>query len=86
MTWERQVSGNEVATGLPMPDPYKCAVILRHAPEGLRNFLRAHLPGEPLMTKMWLKSRGEIQHTCVVNFLGKFSSIDAVETQRMPMP
>ena len=25
-----------------MPDPYKCAVILRHAPEGLRNFLRAH--------------------------------------------
>ena len=42
MTWERQVSEYGVATGLPMLDPYKRAVILRHAPEGLRNFLRAH--------------------------------------------
>ena len=38
------------------------------------------------MTKMWLKSRGEINHIFVINFLGIFSSIDAVETPRMPMP
>ena len=44
------------------------------------------LPGESLMTKMLLKPRGEINHIFVVNFLGKFSSIDAVETPRMPMP
>ena len=44
------------------------------------------IPGEPLMTKMWLKPRGEINHICVVNFLGKFSLIDAVETPRVPMP
>ena len=43
-------------------------------------------PGGPLMTKMWLKSRGEINHVFVINFLGNFSSIDAVETPRMPMP
>ena len=44
------------------------------------------LPGEPLMTKMWLKACGEINHIFVVNFLGNFYSIDAVETPRMPMP
>ena len=38
------------------------------------------------MTKMWLKSRGEINHIFVVNFLGKISSTDAVETPRMPVP
>ena len=43
-------------------------------------------PGGPLMTTMCLKSRGEINHIFVINFLGKSSSIDAVETQRMPMP
>ena len=38
------------------------------------------------MQKMWLNSRGEINHIFVVNFLGKISSIDAVETPRVPMP
>ena len=32
------------------------------------------LPGGPLMTKMWLKPRGEINHIFVINFLGNFSS------------
>ena len=38
------------------------------------------------MTKMCLKPSGEINHIFVINFLWNFSSIDAVETPRMPMP
>eukprot|EP00972_Heterocapsa_arctica_P082256 12122408-Heterocapsa_arctica.AAC.1 len=42
MTWERKVAEYEISTGVRMPEPYKCATIMRHAPVAIRQFLRMH--------------------------------------------
>ena len=38
--WERRVADYEVETGMPMPDTYKCSVVARSSPPGIRAFLR----------------------------------------------
>ena len=57
--------------------PVKCepasAKMPTRAPSALagqvvKTLVTSSLPGEPLMTKMWLKSCGEINHIFVVNF------------------
>eukprot|EP00972_Heterocapsa_arctica_P003448 514067-Heterocapsa_arctica.AAC.1 len=42
MAWERRVIAYEASTGAPMPDSYKCAVVMKKAPKDVRNFLRGH--------------------------------------------
>eukprot|EP00972_Heterocapsa_arctica_P008952 1314428-Heterocapsa_arctica.AAC.1 len=42
LSWERRVVQYEAATGAPMPDSYKCAVVMKKAPKDIRAFLRGH--------------------------------------------
>ena len=42
LAWERRVVQHEGSTGAPMPDSYKCAVVMKKAPRDIRNFLRGH--------------------------------------------
>eukprot|EP00972_Heterocapsa_arctica_P035714 5253489-Heterocapsa_arctica.AAC.1 len=42
LSWERRVVQYEAATGAPMPDSYKCAVVMKTAPKDIRAFLRGH--------------------------------------------
>eukprot|EP00972_Heterocapsa_arctica_P008560 1248816-Heterocapsa_arctica.AAC.1 len=42
LAWERRVIQYEGSTGAPMPDSYKCAVVMNKAPKDIRTFLRGH--------------------------------------------
>ena len=42
LKWERSVYEYGVATGVPMPPAYKCAIVQRHAPPLVQSLLHAH--------------------------------------------
>eukprot|EP00972_Heterocapsa_arctica_P055916 8247818-Heterocapsa_arctica.AAC.1 len=42
LAWECRVISYEGSTGAPMPDSYKCAVVMKKAPKDIRAFLRGH--------------------------------------------
>ena len=42
LAWERRVIEYEAAIGAPMPDTYKCAVVMRRALRMVRGFLRGY--------------------------------------------